>query len=168
MPQISPWIATYWDLIPKDKPVLDLAAGKGRHSLFMLEKGYEVVAADIHTDALERLPVTSGLTVQSVDLEAGPWPFKAAQFSGIIGVNYLWRARFSHLLGSLADGGILLYDTFARGNERFGKPSNPDFLLRPGELKELCGGLEIVHYAHGEVTVPRPAVRQSIAARKPA
>ncbi|MCR9212977.1 MAG: methyltransferase domain-containing protein [Proteobacteria bacterium] len=167
MQQISPWVARYWDLIPKDKPVLDLAAGKGRHSLFLLEKGYKVAAVDIRTEALEALPATSDFTVVTADLENDLWPFSHAHFSGIIGVNYLWRDNFETMLKSLSAGGVLLYDTFAVGNERFGKPSNPNFLLRPEELKNLCAELEILHYAHGEVTDPHPAVRQSIAARMP-
>ncbi len=167
MQQISPWIAKYWPLIPKDKPVLDLAAGNGRHSLFLMNKGYKVIAADIKTQALETLPEQQGLTIVETDLENAPWPFKAAQFSGIVGVNYLWRDGFSAMLQSLAPGGVLLYDTFAVGNERYGKPSNPEYLLKPGELKDLCAGLDILDYAHGDVTEPQPAVRQSIAVRKP-
>ena len=83
------------------------------------------------------------------DLENGPWPLAGERFDAVVVTNYLWRPLMPSLLASLADGGVLIYETFALGNEAFGRPSNPDFLLRPGELLRCCRGLHVVAYEDG-------------------
>ncbi len=165
----SPWIEKFTPLIPKSGPVLDVACGSGRHSLFLLEKGYRVVAVDLDIEAIASVPKTSGLSIVRADLEKNPWPIARGQFTGIVVVNYLWRPLFPDICRSLAPGGVLLYDTFARGNEKYGRPRNPDFLLKPGELKEvLQESLEIIDFFDGYVETPSPACRQMVAARRPA
>jgi hypothetical protein len=109
------------------------------------------------------------ITPRCTDLEGGPWPFEGQTFDGIVVANYLHRPLFPRLLEALAPGGVLIYETFAAGNERFGKPSNPAFLLKPGELLEAVRGhLDVIAYEALEVSEPRPAVVQRICAVKPA
>jgi SAM-dependent methyltransferase len=164
---VSPWIEKYSNLIPKTRSVLDVACGAGRQSLYLLGQGYDVVAVDIDILAIEKHRQHPHLTIIKADLEKNTWPFLKSAFSGIVVVNYLWRPLFPDLLDSLAPGGILLYDTFAQGNEKYGSPSNPDFLLVPEELSKVCRrDLDILDYFHGYVEVPKPACRQSIVARK--
>ena len=168
MQPVSPWIEKYAPLIPKEKPVLDLACGKGRHSLYLLDAGYEVTAADVETTSISAFKGREGLTILQADLEKDGWPFAANSFSGLVVVNYLWRPLFANISAALAPGGVLLYDTFMQGNEKYGRPSNPDFLLAPGELSESFGeGMEIIDFFEGYVDKPSPACRQSIVARKP-
>ncbi|HWT99919.1 MAG TPA: hypothetical protein VN229_19950 [Terriglobales bacterium] len=115
--------------------------------------------------------MTAGIEVVACDLETGSgWPLPGRQFAGIVVTNYLHRPLLPFLGGALMPGGVLLYETFAVGNEQFGKPSNPAFLLQPGELLRVAqaAGLTVAAYEHGEVTTPRPAVIQHIAAKKPA
>lgn len=159
----SPWILRHLGLIPAGGRVLDLAAGSGRHARLASERGYRVTALDRDVSDLRGIP---GIEVVEHDLEAGvPLPFMNASFDGIIVTNYLWRPLLATLPDLVAPGGALLYETFARGNERFGKPSNPDFLLVPGELLEgVRGRLEVAAYEHGETDIPRPAAVQRIAA----
>lgn len=168
MQPVSPWIEKHAHLIPQEKPVLDLACGKGRHSLYLLDTGYEVIAVDMDITAISAHRGREGLTIQQADLENESWPFAANSFSGIVVVNYLWRSLFADIAAALSPGGVLIYETFMQGNEKFGRPSNPDFLLAPGELMEFFGGhLEVVYFSEGEVAAPTPACRQSIVARKP-
>jgi SAM-dependent methyltransferase len=168
MQPVAPWIDKHATAIPNDKPVLDLACGKGRHSLFLLNKGYDVTAVDIDIEAISAHQGREGLTILQADLEAKRWPFAENSFSGIVVVNYLWRPLFAEIEAALMPGGVLLYDTFRQGNEKFGRPSNPDFLLAPGELMQVFGSsLEVIDYFDGTIEKPSPACRQSIAARKP-
>ena len=150
-------------LVPPGGQVLDVAAGGGRHTRLFLDRGHPVVAVDRQTDALTPRP---GLEIVRADLESGAaWPFPGRRFAGIVVTNYLHRPLFPSLLAALAPGGALIYETFAAGNERFGKPSNPDFLLQPGELLEVVRGrLRVVAYENLEIGEPRPAVVQRIAA----
>ncbi len=143
--------------------MLDLAAGGGRHARLAQGRGYRVTAVDLDISAASAIP---GIEAIAHDLESGaPWPFTDASFEGIIVTNYLWRPLMPSLPGLLAPGGALLYETFARGHERFGKPSNPAFLLRPGELLECVRGrLRVVAYEELEIAEPRPAKVQRIAA----
>ncbi len=168
MRPISLWIEKYAHLIPKQKPVLDLACGAGRHSLYLLGAGYEVTAVDINTSPIETYQGREGLSIVQADLEKERWPFSDNTFSGIVVVNYLWRPLFADIAAALSPGGILLYDTFAQGNEKYGRPSNPDFLLAPGELAEFfSNSLDVIDFFEGRVDAPNPACRQSIVARKP-
>lgn len=162
---ISAWIGRFAPLIPDSGRILDLAAGGGRHSLFFLARGARVVAADRDVSAL--LPLRGAqprLTVVETDLESGgDWRLGDA-YDGIIVTNYLHRPLFPAIAAALAPGGILLYETFALGNEHFGRPSNPDFLLRPGELLAAFPGLSIIAFEQGLVDTPQPAAIQRLAA----
>jgi SAM-dependent methyltransferase len=142
-------------------PVLDVACGGGRHAVFFRDRGFEVVAVDRQPVALQ------GVQLVTADLEDGsPWPFAGERFGAIVVVNYLHRPLFPYLLGSLDEGGVLIYDTFMVGNERYGRPSNPAFLLKPGELLEAFRELEVVDFQEGEVSEPQPAVKQRLCARR--
>jgi SAM-dependent methyltransferase len=143
--------------------VLDLAAGGGRHTKLLLNRGFRVRAVDRDVSALSAL-AGPRCTVEQIDLETGgPWPLGGG-YDGIIVANYLHRPLFPAIAAALAPSGAVIYETFALGNERFGRPSNPDFLLRPGELLEAFAGLTVVAFEQGEIASPRPAVAQRIAA----
>ncbi|HEV8260344.1 MAG TPA: methyltransferase domain-containing protein [Burkholderiales bacterium] len=145
--------------------VLDLACGSGRHSRYLASAGYRVCAVDRDARSVAALTAIAGVSVQVVDLEGAPWPLQGRRFAGIVVTNYLYRPLFPHLFEALAEDGAFIYETFALGNERFGKPSNPDFLLRPGELLELVRGkLRVLAYEDLQVSLPRPAMVQRICA----
>jgi SAM-dependent methyltransferase len=158
----SPWIERHLGLVRAGGRILDVAAGGGRHTQLAIARGYRVVAIDRDVAALAGIPSAE---IVAHDLEVGaPWP-SSGSFDGIVVTNYLFRPLLAALPGLLAPGGALLYETFARGNERFGKPSNPDFLLRPGELLDVVRGrLRVIAYEDLTVTDPRPACVQRIAA----
>lgn len=151
-----------------DGPVLDVACGGGRHTFFLLRRGHAVTAVDRDTSALRAaLGDAAGLTIVDADLEDGaPFPFPPASFAGVVVTNYLWRPILPGIAACVAPGGALLYETFARGNERFGRPRNPDHLLEPDELLTLANsaGLHVVAFEDLVVEVPRPAAVQRIAA----
>jgi SAM-dependent methyltransferase len=143
--------------------VLDLAAGNGRHSRILIESGFAVRAVDRDISALLRLAGPCCEVLQ-VDLETGmPWPLGHG-YDGIVVTNYLHRPLLPAIANALAPEGILIYETFARGNQRLGRPRNHDFLLRPGELLEAFAMLTVIAFEQGEVTSPWPAVIQRIAA----
>lgn len=143
----------------KRGPVLDLACGEGRHARFFRDLGFDVVAVDREPVSIQKIEFIRA------DLEQGhSWPLAGRRFGGIVVTNYLHRPLFPKLVESLAEGGVLIYETFMLGNERFGKPSNPDFLLRPGELKEAFRELELLGFEESEVARPKPAVVQRICA----
>jgi len=145
--------------------VLDLACGSGRHSRYLASAGYRVCAVDHDAQSVAALTAIAGVSVQVVDLEGAPWPLQGRRFAGIVVTNYLYRPLFPHLFEALAEDGAFIYETFALGNERFGKPSNPDFLLRPGELLELVRGkLRVLAYEDLQVRLPKPAMVQRICA----
>ena len=163
----SPWVQRFADLVPAGGPVLDVACGSGRHSRWFLASGHPVTAVDRDVRALTP---TNGLTIVETDLEDGrPFPFAPASFAGVIVTNYLWRPILAAIVACVAPGGTLLYETFAVGNERFGRPSNPDFLLAPGELLDAAraANLRVVAYEDIVVDTPRPAAVQRIAATCP-
>jgi len=150
-----------WAPLIAHGPVLDVACGGGRHSRFFRGRGLEVLAVDREPVELE------GIRFVQADLETGgPWPFAGQRFGGIVVTNYLHRPLFPRLVASLAEGGVLIYETFMAGNERFGKPSNPDFLLRPGELREAFKGLEVLGFEEGEFDRPKRAMIQRICVLK--
>jgi SAM-dependent methyltransferase len=154
----SEWIERWAPLITHGT-VLDLACGGGRHANFFLAKGLKVTAVD------REAQVIAGARFVQADLEDGsPWPLPGERFEGIVVTNYLHRPLFPRLLQVLAPGGVLLYETFMLGNERFGRPSNPEFLLRPGELREAFAGLTVKGFEEGEVTHPKPAMIQRLCA----
>jgi hypothetical protein len=159
----SAWVRRFAPLIALGGRVLDLAAGAGRHTKLLLDMGFTVEAVDRDTSDLLSLAGPRCM-VRALDLETGaPWPFGEG-YAGIIVTNYLYRPLLPALVTALEDGGVLIYETFMLGNERFGRPRNPEFLLRPGELLEAYAGLTIVAFEQGEVTDPRPAMIQRIAA----
>ncbi|OHC80140.1 MAG: hypothetical protein A3G73_07180 [Rhodospirillales bacterium RIFCSPLOWO2_12_FULL_67_15] len=167
----SPWVARYAHLIPAKGPVLDLACGGGRNARFLSQRGHPVVALDKDTAALTR-DAPPGIEIVQADLEDGapvfdpPGLLAGRRFAGVVVVNYLYRPILPRLIALLIEGGALLYETFARGNERFTRPRNPDHLLEAGELLALARGrLQIVAYEHGLVEAdPIPGVKQRLAA----
>ena len=163
----SPWVLRFAALIAPGGTILDVAAGHGRHTRALRSLGFGVLAADIDVSALADLKTDSGVLIQSVDLETGTWPFAARTFDAIIVTNYLHRPHFGHYISALNDEGVLIIETFGQGNELLGRPRNPDFLLRPGELLDAFSPtLHIVAYEHGAEQEPRPAVRQRLCAVK--
>lgn len=166
----SPWVVRFAHLVPSEGPsrgqILDVACGSGRHSRFFLGLGRRVVAVDRDVSGVADLEANPEAEIIAADLEGGgPWPLGARRFAAVVVINYLYRPLFPALLAAVEPGGVLLYETFARGNERLGKPSNPDFLLTSGELLEaVMGRMQVVAYEHGEVTTPRPAVVQRLCA----
>ena len=148
--------------------MLDLACGSGRHSRLLAEKNHPVLAVDRNSLALAGLAGVKGIETRLLELEGDSWPLAGETFAGIVVTNYLWRPRFPDLLALLATGGVLIYETFMLGNEAYGKPSNPDFLLRPQELRELISaeGLHEIDFVEGYVDQPKPAMRQAICARR--
>lgn len=161
----SPWILRFLPLVPAGTPVLDLACGSGRHTRLFLERGHPVTAVDREVGGLADLGEAPNLEIVAADLENAPWPLPGRRFGAVVVTNYLWRPLFPLILDAVAAEGVLLYETFARGNEVYGRPVNPDFLLAPGELIEAVRGhLQIVAYEHGRFDDPRPMVRQRICA----
>jgi len=162
----SAWVRRFAPLIRRGGRVLDLAAGAGRHTRLLLDMDFAVTAVD--RDIADLRPLQSDkCEIRAIDLETGA-PERAAallgDYDGIVVTNYLHRPLFTSIAAALAPDGVLIYETFALGNERFGRPRNPDFLLRPGELLEAFAALTILAFEQGEVTLPRPAVIQRIAA----
>jgi len=159
----SPWVVRFAPRIPKG-PVLDLACGGGRHLRWLLDQGHSLVGLGRDLSGVADLSWRAELI--EADLESGgAWPLGARRFAGVIVTNYLWRPLLPHIVGSVVAGGVLIYETFGACNERYGKPSNPDFLLQPGELlAAVQGKLAIIAYEHLTVDQPRPAVIQRIAA----
>ena len=164
----SAWVTRFAGLAASGLPVLDVAAGAGRHSRVFLDLGYPVTAVDIDISGLDDLAGRAGLEVIEADLEdGGPWPFAGRSFGGIVVTDYLYRPILPLLAACLAPGGVLIYETFAEGNAAFGRPKNPDFLLRPNELLEAFEDvLQIVAFEQGLVQTPRPAARQRLCATK--
>ena len=161
----SPWVRRFAPLIPAGAAVLDLASGKGRHTSLLLELGHPVTAVDRDVSYLGEIARDPGATVIESDLEDGPWPLGGQTFAGIIVTNYLHRPLMPRLISALAPGGVLIYETFARGNEAYGKPRSAAHLLAPGELLEIFGAcLAVVAYEYGQVETPHPAVIQHICA----
>ena len=141
--------------------VLDLACGSGRHVRWLAAQGFVVTAVDRDAAAVEPLRAIAQVVV--ADLEGAPWPLPGARFDALVVTNYLWRPLWPDLLASLDSGGVLIYETFADGNQRVGKPSRPDFLLRHGELLQVAQDLRIVAYEDGFLDAP-PRFVQRIAA----
>jgi SAM-dependent methyltransferase len=156
----SEWVVRWAPLMTRGK-VLDLACGGGRHARHLAGLGYEVTAIDREPQSLESIRFVRA------DLENGsPWPLPGEQFQGIVVANYLHRPLFPLIERTLAPGGVLIYETFMRGNERFGKPSNPAYLLEPGELWRVFAGLHIIAFEQGLSLEPKPAMRQRLCARR--
>jgi SAM-dependent methyltransferase len=162
----SSWISRFAHLVPQGCAVLDLACGTGRHVRYFTDHGHPVTAVDRNAKTLAALGNIPGIETLVADLEdGGRWPLERRSFGAVIITNYLHRPLLGHIIDSVEPGGVLLYETFARGNEAFGKPSNPDFLLAPGELLEAVRGkLRVVAYEDGVTAAPRAAAVQRLAA----
>jgi SAM-dependent methyltransferase len=166
---VSPWIERFGGAIAPPGPVLDVACGSGRHARWFAALGYDVVAVDRDVSGVDDLVGDPHVELVQADLEDGsPRPFVGRSFAGVVVTNYLWRPILDEIVGAVDVGGWLLYETFAVGNERFGHPTNPAFLLRPGELLDLASthGLRVVAYEDVDVDEPRPAAVQRIAATR--
>lgn len=160
----SGWVCRWADQIPKGGRVLDVACGSGRHARYLAEHGFAVDAVDVDISACDGT-VAPNIAFRQADLEGGQWPYPTEIFQGIVVTNYLHRPLFPMLLGSLAPGGVLIYETFALGNERYGRPKNPNFLLLPDELLEMVRGkLRVIAFEDVLVETPHLARIQRICA----
>ena len=162
----SPWLLRWAHLLAPNCSVLDLACGSGRHLRWLAERGHAVTGVDRDAEALAPLAGLARTVI--ADVEAGPWPLQGERFGAVLVTNYLWRALMPRVIDSLAPGGVLIYETFAQGHEAYGKPSNPNFLLRAGELLEHCRGLHVVAYEDGLLDGPPRRVQRIVAQRPPA
>ena len=166
----SPWLVRWAGLLPPTGTALDLACGAGRHLRWLAAQGLHPTGIDRDATAIAAcadLAQAGQAALLQADIEAGPWPCPGRQFDVVVVTNYLWRPLWPHILGSIAPGGVLLYETFADGHQSVGKPSRPDFLLQPGELLQRCAGLRIVGFEDGFLDAP-PRFLQRVAAVRPA
>jgi len=160
------WISAHLQQLPQEGLALDLACGKGRHTRLLLDHGLAVLAADITPDVDVAAAARNGQALETLqyDFEAEPWPFPAEFFDVILVCNYLHRPLFEHMRDSLKPGGKLIYTTFMQGNEQYGRPRNPDFLLKSGELQDIFNDGFIIEAA--EESDNGRSVRQSLLATK--
>jgi len=163
----SSWVRRFAPLIPRGGIVLDLACGSGRHSQLLANMGYSVLAVDQDISAIECLSSPT-ISPKCLNLEQDTWPLLGTRFNGIVVTNYLFRPHLDRLPELLEEHGVLIYETFAQGNAEFGKPSNPNFLLNPGELLAFATRhrLQVVAYEDIYVDQPKPAMVQRLCAVK--
>ena len=169
----SAWVKRWAHLLPSNESVvdhesvqvLDLACGHGRHMQFLAGLGHTVLGVDRNAEALKTASQW-GETLQA-NIENAAWPLEGRSFKGVVVTNYLWRDLFPQILNSVAEGGVLIYETFSHGNQAFGKPSRPEFLLLQGELLQLCSGLRIVAFEEGFVPSPDRLIQRVVAIREP-
>jgi SAM-dependent methyltransferase len=161
----SPWVLRFAPLVAPGSRVLDLACGRGRHARLFAARGCNVIAVDRDAQALASLKGVVGIEARCVDLEANPWPFASERLDAIVVTNYLHRPLLAPIFAAASGEGVLIYETFARGNEAYGRPANPDHLLVRGELLEMAAGrLEVVAFEQGIVAeAGRTAVVQRLA-----
>lgn len=160
----SDWVLRWAHLVPQGGSVLDVACGFGRHLRWFAERGHPVCGLDRSPEALATLAGVGRLVL--ADIEADPWPLAAETFDAVVVTNYLWRPLLPQIVASVAPGGVLIYETFAAGNQTVGKPSRADFLLQPGELLVAAQGLHVVAYEDGFRTRPERFVQRLAAVRK--
>ena len=162
----SPWLQRWAHLLPAAGRVLDVACGSGRHLRWLAARGLQPTGIDWDSTALavsQDLVLAGQATLINADIENGAWPCRGQQFDAVLVFNYLWRPLWPQLLASLAPGAVLVYETFAAGNEAVGKPSRPDFLLQPGELLQRCASLRVVAYEDGYLDNPPRFVQRLVA-----
>lgn len=157
----SPWVQRWSHLISPQGSVLDLACGHGRHMRYLQALGFQCLGLDRDAAALDTAKQFG--EVLHADVENHAWPLNGLQFDAVVVTNYLWRPLWPHILQSLKPGGVLIYETFALGNETVGKPSNPHFLLNPGELLAVCKGLRVVAFEDGFLPDPARCVQRIVA-----
>lgn len=160
----SAWIRRWSHLVPPGGSVLDVACGAGRHMRWFAGRGHAVTGVDRAPEALTEAAQAG--EVLHADIENAPWPFAGRSFDGVIVTHYLWRPLLPAIVAAVAPGGVLLYETFAAGNETVGKPSRADFLLRPGELLQACSALRVVAYEDGFTDNPARFVQRIAAVRE--
>ena len=160
----SAWLQKWAHLITPQGSVLDVACGAGRHMQFLAERGHGVTGVDRPPEAIEAAKPWGHAVL--ADIESGPWPFEDLTFDAVIVTHYLWRDLLPTLVASLAPGGVLVYETFAAGNETVGKPSRLDFLLQPGELLKVCAGLRVVAFEDGFMEAPERFMQRIVAVRE--
>ena len=160
----SDWVQRWSHLVPPGGSVLDVACGHGRHLRWFAQRGHGVTGVDRSPEAIEAVAPLGRAVL--ADIENGPWPFDGERFDAVVVTNYLWRPLLPVIVASVAEGGVLLYETFAAGNESVGKPSRPDFLLQPGELLQAARGLHVVAYEDGFCDRPERFVQRLAAVRK--
>ena len=163
----SDWVQRWAHLIRPNGTVLDVACGHGRHMQFLAARGHPVLGLDRSSEALSAAAAWG--EVLQADIENEAWPLahngQPRQFDAVVITNYLWRVLFPVMLASLAPGGVLIYETFAAGNETVGKPSRPDFLLQPGELLRAFAGLRVVAYEDGYLSASPRFVQRLVAVK---
>lgn len=160
----SDWVRRWSPLAPPGSTALDVACGAGRHLRWMHERGHPTVGVDRSADAVAASAPWG--EIHCADIEEGPWPFAGRQFGAVIVTNYLWRPLLGTLVQSVAPGGVLIYETFARGNETVGRPARPEFLLQPGELLAACAAMRVVAYEDGFLDAPARFVQRIAAVRE--
>jgi len=160
----SPWVQRWSHLVAPGATVLDVACGSGRHMRWFAERGCRVTGVDRDAAALAPLAAIGETVV--ADIENGPWPLGGRRFDAVVVTNYLWRPLMPTLIASIDEGGVLLYETFAHGNATVGKPSNPNFLLQPGELLQTVTGLRVIAYEDGFLAPPERFVQRIAAVRE--
>lgn len=160
----SEWVCRWAHLIARNSTALDVACGAGRHLRYLQSFGHRVTGVDRSEEVIAACADLGDMVC--ADIESGPWPFAERVFGAVVVTNYLWRPLLPVIVGSVAPGGVLIYETFARGNETVGRPARPDFLLQPGELIEACAGLRVVAYEDGFVPEPARFVQRIAAVRE--
>jgi len=160
----SDWVRRWSHLIAPGSMTLDVACGAGRHLRWLHGLGHTVTGVDCSAEALAACTGLGELV--NADIESGPWPLAGRQFGSVVVTNYLWRPLLPVIVGSVAPGGVLIYETFAQGNETVGRPARPEFLLQPGELIRACAGLQVVAYEAGFLQNPDRFVQRVTAVRE--
>jgi SAM-dependent methyltransferase len=162
----SPWVQRWSHLVAPAASVLDVACGSGRHVRWFAQRGCRVTGVDRDASAMEGLQGIANIVL--ADIENGPWPLAGRRFDAVVVTNYLRRDLLPALVASVDDGGVLIYETFAQGNQTVGKPSSPNFLLRPGELLSLTQGLRVVAFEDGFLSDPDRFAQRLVAVREAA
>lgn len=168
--QPSDWLLRWAHLLAPGAQVLDVACGSGRHLRWLHAQGFCTTGVDRDAIAIASLSALadSGAHLVQADIENGPWPFAGQVFDAVLVTNYLWRARLPDIVGAVAPGGVLIYETFAQGHESIGRPARADFLLAPGELLQVCAGagLRVVAFEDGFMSTPTPRFVQRVVAAR--